>query len=79
MLANPQIVEKLFSQAKALSPEYRLRLVPRIIQTLVESSNLSEPKPLSFGEFSGDENSMSKWNDFSLAEWQPTDEELDGA
>jgi len=80
MLANTQqIVDKLFSQAKQLSPEYRLRLIQRIIQTLVEPSNLPESKPLSFGEFAGAENSMSKWDDFAIAEWHPTDEELDGS
>jgi len=35
--------------------------------------------PLRFGEFSGDVASMSTWEDFTIAEWRPTDEELDGS
>lgn len=78
MLADNQALDKIFSQAKKLPPEYRLRLVQRIIQTLVPYSRLQEPQPLSFGEFGGDEESMSTWEDFLIAEWRPTDEELNG-
>ncbi len=31
-----------------------------------------------FGEFSGDEASMSTLEDFAVVEWRPTDGELDG-
>jgi hypothetical protein len=79
MIADTQTVDKLFSEARHLSPEYRLRLIQRIIQTLVSSSPLQEPQPLRFGEFGGEEASMSTLEDFTIAEWQPTDEELDGS
>lgn len=78
MVAETQTLDRIFSEAKHLSPEYRLRLVQRIIQTLVPSSPLQESQPLRFGEFGGDEASMSTLEDFALAEWRPTDEELDG-
>lgn len=78
MVADTQTLDKIFSEAKHLPPEYRLRLVQRIIQTLVSPSSLREPQPLRFGEFGGDEALMSKMEDFTLAEWRPTDEELDG-
>jgi len=80
MLADTQTVDKIFGEAKQLSPEYRLRLIQRIIQTLVPSSPFQEePQPLRFGEFGGDRVAMSTWEDFVIAEWQPTDEELDGS
>lgn len=78
MAADTQTLDRLFSEAKHLSPEYRLRLVQRIIQTLVSPSPLQEPQPLRFGEFGGNEEAMASWEDFTIAEWRPTDEELDG-
>lgn len=78
MVADTQSLDRIFSEARHLSPEYRLRLVQRLIQTLVSSSALPEPQPLRFGEFGGDEAAMSTLEDFAVAEWRPTDEELDG-
>ena len=78
MTTDTQTLDKIFSEARRLTPEYRLRLVQRIIQTLTPSSSLQEPQPLRFGEFGGDEAKMSTWEDFAIAEWRPTDEELDG-
>ncbi len=78
MVADTQILENILTQVKQLSPQYRLRLVQRIIQTLISPTPPPQPQPLRFGEFSGDEASMSTLEDFALAEWRPTDEELDG-
>ena len=79
MGADTQTLDKLFSEARHLTPEYRLRLVQRILQTLVPLSSLHEPQPLRFGEFGGDEEAMLTMEDFAIAEWRPTDEELNGA
>ena len=79
MIADTQSLDRIFSEARHLSPEYRLRLVQRIIQTLVSASPIQEPQPLRLGEFGGDEADMSTLDDFTVAEWQPTDEELDGS
>jgi hypothetical protein len=78
MIPDTQTLDEIFSRAKQLTPEYRLRLVQRIIQTLVPASPVHEPQPLRFGEFGGDEASMSTYEDFAIAEWRPTNEELDG-
>ena len=78
MLADTQILENILTQVKQLSPEYRLRLVQRIIQTLISPTPSPQPQPIRFGEFSGNEVSMSTLEDFALAEWRPTDRELDG-
>lgn len=51
MIADSQNLDRIFSEARHLLPEYRLRLVQRIIQTLVSSSPLKEPEPLHFGEY----------------------------
>lgn len=78
MVADTQTLDRIFGEVKHLSPEYRLRLVQRILQTLVSFSTTHEPKPLRFGEFGGDEANMSSMEDFMIAEWRPSDEELDG-
>lgn len=79
MLANSQTLNQLFSQAKQLSPENRLRLVQRIIQTLVPHPPVHNQQMLRFGEFGGEQISMSTLKDFTIAEWQPSNEELDGS
>jgi hypothetical protein len=78
MTTDTQALDKIFSEARRLTLEYRLRLVQRIIQTLAPSSSLQEPQPLRFDEFGGDEAAMSTWKDFAIAEWRPTDKEVDG-
>lgn len=79
MFTDTQTLEKIYSEARQLSPEFRLRLVQRIIQTLVPPTLLPPARPLRFGEFGGDEAAMSTLEDFVLAEWHPTDDDLDGA
>lgn len=78
MVADPQILENILTQVKQLSPEYRLRLVQDILQTLMTPTPIAQSRPLSFGEFSGDEAAISTFEDFAMAEWRPTAEELDG-
>lgn len=79
MVADAQTLDRLFGEARQLSAEYRLRLVQKIVQTLVASSPLQEPQPLRFGEFGGNETAMSTVEDFVIGEWRPTNEELDGS
>ena len=65
MVADTQILENIFTQVQQLSPEYRLRLVQRIIQTLIPPVPAQQPQPIRFGEFAGDEASMSTLEDFA--------------
>jgi hypothetical protein len=79
MLTDTQDLNNILTQVKQLPPEYRLRLVQLIIQTLIPPAPSQQPRPIRFGEFTGDEASMSTMEDFAIAEWRPTDEELDGS
>jgi len=78
MVADAQILENILTEVKQLSPENRLRLVQHIIQTLISPPPPGQPQPIQFGEFQGDEAAMSTLEDFAIAEWKPTLEELDG-
>lgn len=75
MLAEAQTLEQIIVQAKQLSPEYRLRLIQRITDTLIPSFS-QQSKPLQFGKYKTGK--MSTLEDFSIAEWHPTDKELHG-
>ncbi len=76
MIADTQIMEKIVVLVQQLSPEYRLRLIQRITETLIPSSVSQKSKPLQFGKYKG--NRMSTLEDFTIAEWRPTDRELNG-
>lgn len=75
MIAETEVVEDIVLQVKELSPAQRLRLIQRITETLI--SSLARPShSLQFGKYKSDK--MSTLEDFAIAEWRPTDEELDG-
>jgi hypothetical protein len=76
MLADAQMLEKIVVQVRQLSPEYRLRLIQRITETLLPSPPPQQSKPLQFGKYKG--NRMSTLEDFAIAEWRTTDRELNG-
>lgn len=75
MIAETQMVENIVLQVKQLSPEYRLRLIQRITDTLLPSFS-QQTQPLKFGKYKSDK--MSTLEDFTIAEWHPTDKDLDG-
>lgn len=75
MIAETQVVENIVLQVKQLSPEYRLRLIQQITETLIPSFR-HHSKPLQFGKYRSDK--MSTLEDFAIAEWHPTDEDFNG-
>jgi hypothetical protein len=76
MVADAQNLEEIVTLAEQLSPEYRLRLIERIVQTLIPPSPVQKSTPLQYGKYNTGK--MSTLEDFVIAEWRPTDEELDG-
>lgn len=75
MSTETQALEKIVVQAQQLSPEYRLRLIQRITDTLILSFP-RKSKPLQFGKYKTGK--MSTLKDFTIAEWRPTDRDLNG-
>jgi hypothetical protein len=75
MLADAQVLENILTQVHQLSPESRLRLIQRVTATLIPFPQ-QESQPLQFGKYKG--NRMSSLEDFAIAEWHPTDSELNG-
>jgi hypothetical protein len=75
MATEIQVVENIILQVKQLSPESRLRLIQRIIETL-KPPFTHQSKLLQFGKYKSDK--MSTLEDFSIAEWHSTDKDLNG-
>ena len=66
-------------QAQQLSPQEQLQLIKQLAEKLSQTPSVTQPRYLEYGkyrdtpgrEFATDE-------DFKLAEWHPTEEELNG-
>ena len=76
MLAETQVLENILQQVNQLAPEYRLRLIQRITASLLPFTP-KKTRPLQFGKYKN--NRMSSLEDFSVAEWHPKADELNGA
>ncbi len=72
MIAEAQKLEELVTQSQQLSPEYRLRLIQRITDTLIPNRSL-QTKPIQYGNYNAGK--MSTLEDFAIAEWYPSDNE----
>jgi hypothetical protein len=75
-MSDTVTLEQIVDEAKRLPPEDRLRLIQRVAETLLPGSALPSPRPLRYGEFAGA--TMSRDEDFVVAEWRPSENELDG-
>jgi hypothetical protein len=76
MVALSTSLGKVIAQAEKLSPEDRLRLIQRVAETLLPDHRAATSRQLVYGEFSG--SNMSTEEDFTIAEWRPSDRELHG-
>ena len=76
MTTDTPTVEQIAAQAQQLSPDDRLRLIQRVAETLIPAVQIRPPQRLQYGKYKGGR--MSTEEDFLIAEWHPTDEELDG-
>lgn len=78
MIAESLAVEKIVQEAIQLTPKERVRLIQLLAETMLVPTEKyrGKQKYLVYGEFGGGR--MSTEEDFKIAEWHPTDEELDG-
>jgi hypothetical protein len=63
-------------QLRSLPTEQKVELIKYLADTL--SGEIYESKPLEFGKYSGSGRTMTAESDFIIAEWRPTDRELNG-
>ena len=68
MVAEAQTLEEIVTLAEQLSPEYRLRLIERIVQTLIQPPPVQKSAPLQYGKYNTGK--MSTLEDFAITEWR---------
>ena len=63
-------------QVRGLPTEQKVELIKFLADSL--SENMGESKPLEFGKYKNSGRMMATEEDFKIAEWHPTDLELNG-
>ena len=66
----------LKERVKNLSPKEKVELIKFLTDTL--SANAAEVQPIRFGKYRDSGRRMSAVEDFTIAEWHPTESELNG-
>jgi len=69
-------IERIVRDIEVLSPEDRIRLIGRIVHTILPLPSKSPHRPLIYGEFHGPR--LSCEEDFREAEWYPQDMDSNG-
>lgn len=78
MIANGFTLEKIYSEAMQLSTEERLRLVQQVIESIIALPPSRVTQPLRYGQFADPMRPLSTEQDFVIAEWHPTEQQLNG-
>ncbi|HRN67235.1 MAG TPA: hypothetical protein PK205_05960 [Promineifilum sp.] len=77
MIIDNRDLEALLERISLLPPEYRVRLMHGILETLIPSP-LKKTETLQFGEFRDFDGPFSTIEDYVIAEWRPSERELSG-
>ena len=72
-------LEVILDQVQRLSPNEQLTLIQRIAESLLISKPQQQGPGLVYGKYHSVQDQMSTEEDFRLAEWHPTEEQLNGA
>jgi hypothetical protein len=76
-MATSQI-ELIMAQVRPLSWPDKLRLLQRLAEDLQPTSTSTEAQGLVYGKYRNTGRPMSTEEDFRLAEWHPTEAQLNG-
>ena len=68
MAVRDQGIEQLFREIVRLAPEDRLRLIARVIESVVRVDQPVEPRPLTYGKYRNGLDRLSTEADFVSAE-----------
>lgn len=78
MTIEYQDIESLLERIKLLPPEYRVQLMHGILESLIPAQPIEEGTILRFGEFKDFDGPLSTYEDYALAEWWPSEHDLNG-
>jgi hypothetical protein len=71
-------LESMLSQAQRLTPDEKLQLMKRLAEMVVGASRSQAPRPLMYGKYRDSPGPLSTEEDFQIAEWHPTETDLNG-
>jgi len=71
-------VEGLLERIKLLPPEYPVQLMHGILETLVSNQPTEAARLVQFGAFKDYDGPMSTYEDYAIAEWWPSERDLNG-
>jgi len=69
-------IDKVLAEAEALPPADRVLLIQRLTESLMRTGKPRESRQMQFGAYSSGRQSTEE--DFKIAEWHPTEAELNG-
>jgi hypothetical protein len=75
---SAQEVESILSQVERLSPQEQAQLMSRIAELLTKAGKKGKPHSFVYGKYRDAPGQMSTEEDFRIAEWHPTEKDLNG-
>lgn len=71
-------LQLVLRHAQKLSPDEQLELIKMLAEKLARANVNKKPQYLVFGKYHNATGKMSSEEDFKIAEWRPTEAELNG-
>lgn len=78
MTVDYQDLEGLLERIRLLPPEYRVRLMHGILETLIPPQSVEKTETVRFGEYGDFDGPFSTIEDYTIAEWRPSERDLNG-
>lgn len=75
---SAQELESILTQVARLSPLEQLQLLKRVAEMLAKTSTAEGPHRLTYGKYRDAPGRLSTEEDFRIAEWHPTEKDLNG-
>jgi hypothetical protein len=71
-------LDSIMTEVRGLSPDEQLQLIKRVADILAQAGPQGSPRYLIYGEFKDAPGREATEEDFKLAEWHPTEKDLNG-
>ncbi len=71
-------IDSLKQQSRKLLPKQKIELIKFLAESLVSDKSGQEPQYLVYGKYRNSGRKASTEDDFKIAEWQPSEAELNG-
>jgi hypothetical protein len=75
---SAQELESILVQVEQLSADDQLLLIKRVTEWLSKHDQAERPRRLVYGKYQAAPGPMAIEEDFRIAEWQPTEKDLNG-